>query len=62
MLPDIARENFEEHGLVDLIASGYEWICPKCDTFNTEIEITEKVTCPECGATWETGECHHAHK
>jgi len=25
--------------LVDLIASGYEWICPKCNAFNTEIEV-----------------------
>ena len=26
---------------VDVIASGYEWTCPKCEHFNTEIEYTE---------------------
>jgi hypothetical protein len=30
---------------VDLIASGYEWICPHCDKLNHEIEATETVMC-----------------
>lgn len=30
---------------VDLIASGYEWVCPHCDKLNREIEITQTVTC-----------------
>jgi hypothetical protein len=36
---------------VDLIASGYEWTCPKCDKLNHEIEFKygEKV---KCRATW----------
>jgi hypothetical protein len=37
---------------VDIIASGYEWICPKCDKLNLEIEITETVT---CRVTWKEG-------
>ena len=39
---------------VDLIASGYEWICPKCDCHNDEIEVLESVTCRECEAVWPT--------
>ena len=30
---------------VDMIASGYEWICPSCGKLNTEIEYMETVTC-----------------
>lgn len=30
---------------VDLIASGYEWICPECDFLNKEIEYNEQVKC-----------------
>jgi hypothetical protein len=50
----------EEAEKVDLIASGYEWICPKCDTENREIEVTEFVTCKECLCKFETGDHHHA--
>lgn len=46
---------------VELIASGYEWICPKCDNYQKEIEAKGQVTCTECQSTWETGEIHHAH-
>jgi len=28
---------------VDMIASGYEWICPGCECYNREIEITKQV-------------------
>ena len=45
---------------VDIIASGYEWICPGCETFNKEIEITETVQCKGCGAVFETNPPEHA--
>lgn len=45
---------------VTLIASGYEWICPKCDHLNHEIEANLTVTCRECGAEWETEPPEHA--
>lgn len=47
---------------VDLIASGYEWTCPKCDALNKEIEITETVKCSECGIEFEIGDVNHAYK
>jgi len=34
--------------LVDVIASGYEWICPKCDKLNREIEYKEFYVCQDC--------------
>lgn len=46
---------------VDIIASGYEWICPKCEKFNTEIEITEQVKCSDCGRVFETNPAEHAY-
>jgi DNA-directed RNA polymerase subunit RPC12/RpoP len=45
---------------VDLIASGYEWECPKCDQLNKEIEVTENVTCEECKSVFEVADYHHA--
>lgn len=46
---------------VDIIASGYEWICPECETFNQEIEITETVKCCSCKTTFETNPPEHAY-
>lgn len=45
---------------VDLIASGYEWVCPKCDTLRHEIEVTETVTCEDCHITYKVSDYHHA--
>ncbi len=30
---------------VDIVASGYEWVCPICETLNKEISCTEVVIC-----------------
>jgi len=49
-----------EEKTVTLIASGYEFICPHCETFNRVIETAEKVTCGECGHTFAVDECIHA--
>ena len=46
---------------VDVIASGYEWICPVCDYFNNEIEITGKVKCRGCKQTFKTNPAEHAY-
>ena len=51
-----------EHAVtVDLIASGYDWICPECDSENREIEMTQTITCPECDAIFWTGEYRDAY-
>lgn len=42
----IKRRKFPSRPLrVDMIASGYEWTCPRCEKLNTECEYTETVTC-----------------
>ena len=47
---------------VDMIASGYEWICPECETFHQVIEIpkVEEVTCKKCQEQFKIGEPFHA--
>lgn len=47
--------------VVDIIASGYEWVCPDCETFVREIGLTETVECPCCGAKFETAPSEHAY-
>lgn len=44
----------KEMETVDLIPSGYEWTCPKCDTLNEEIEEVKEVKCNECGKEFLT--------
>lgn len=46
---------------VDVIASGYEWWCPKCERLNKEIECTTKVTCG-CGWQFRTELPEHAYQ
>ena len=47
---------------VDIIASGYEWICPICGKINREIEYTEIVTCDrdKCRVSFKTNDPEHA--
>ena len=47
---------------VNIIASGYEWICPNCDFYNEIMEITEIVCCEGCHYKYKSGEAQHAHK
>ena len=51
-----------ENHTVDLIASGYEWICPDpdCDALNHEIEIKDVVTCKECDKEYSVNSVEHA--
>jgi len=46
---------------VDMIASGYEWICPVCDYKNKEIEIEIAVTCFHCHGSFEPDASHAYH-
>jgi uncharacterized protein (DUF983 family) len=47
---------------VDIIASGYDWTCPNCDDWQSTIEVTDTVTCQECGNTYPVNDHHHAYK
>ena len=51
----------ETENEVELIASGYEWICPNCEEFNKEIEITEFVTCDKCNQEYKVQDYYHAY-
>lgn len=45
---------------VDVIASGYEWICPVCNQFNKEIEYLQYYTCSNCSKGFPTNCPEHA--
>lgn len=45
---------------IDIIASGYEWICPDCGAFNKETGVHEIVECSGCGKEFETNPPEHA--
>lgn len=45
---------------VNIIASGYEWDCPKCETGNTEISHAAIVRCEKCGEIYYTDDPDHA--
>lgn len=47
--------------VVDLIASGYEWHCPNCKEFNTEIEIENELECAKCKHKFSVGTIDHAY-
>jgi hypothetical protein len=53
---------YETGKSVDMIAIGYEWICPNCEEYNKEIKITEKVSCTSCNEVCKTNPPEHAHK
>jgi len=47
---------------VELIASGYEWTCPRCGDFQREIEAKAKVTCGKCNTEFATDAPEHAYE
>jgi len=53
-----------DDGSVDIIASGYEWMCPNCEAFNriAEIPSDEKVECDACHKAFPMSDYHHAQK
>lgn len=56
-----AQQDVDQMESVDLIASGYEWICPNCNHLNHEIEVTDVVKCGECGNCYATDAPEHAY-
>lgn len=52
----------DELECIDLIASGYEWECPNCETLNKEIEVTKRVTCARCKSVFVTNSPEHAYE
>lgn len=56
-------EHQEQLETVDIIASGYEWICPRDNTFHaiTEYPKTGMVQCESCGETFCTDIPEHAY-
>jgi len=62
MVSDIDKcHSASNTGVVDLIASGYEWNCPKCDKLNTECEVYSVVRCVKCNTKYDVGETSHAY-
>ncbi len=55
----IDKKKMQEE-IVDIIASGYEWICPNCDKLNRTIEYLLVVTCNECYCSYQTDLPEHA--
>ena len=47
---------------VDVVASGYEWVCPFCDLLNKDIEHKTEVTCQSCLVTYEAEPPNHAYE
>lgn len=45
---------------VSIIASGYEWTCPKCEYDNNVMSHTETVVCMGCGEMYYTDDPDHA--
>jgi ferredoxin-thioredoxin reductase catalytic subunit len=46
---------------IDVIASGYEWVCPKCRCMNYEIAYEKTVTCPCSTEEYDTFEPEHCY-
>jgi len=51
----------DESEYAELIASGYEWICPACDHFHNEDAHKDVVTCSKCGTVYQTEPPEHAY-
>ena len=45
---------------VDIIASGYEFICPKCEAYNKIIQTATEVECGSCLKAFSVSEIEHA--
>jgi hypothetical protein len=57
-------EPTQEPESVDIIASGYEWNCPKdeCGALNHEVEVKDWVVCLSCGRGFTTNPPNHAEE
>ncbi len=54
------RRRPEELEGVEIIASGYEWICPYCEQFHRILETTEEVKCQRCHRRYKVTDIHDA--
>jgi len=63
VLDDAGRAVFDSGTLpvVGITASGYEWVCPKCDEINKEIECCPTFICKGCGQKVATDAPEHAY-
>ncbi len=59
ILQDDGGNNISEQ--VDVIASGYEWVCPACSKLNNEIEVKQTVICRDCKRAFSTRPPEHAY-
>lgn len=58
---EATEEELQETQLVDVIASGYEWTCPACETYNTMSGHQLHVECKNCGEGFETNPPEHCY-
>ena len=49
-----------EREKVDIIAAGYEWLCPKCEHLNKDPEIYSEICCQSCEELFDVGSIEHA--
>jgi hypothetical protein len=44
----------EKEPAVELVATGYEWTCPECESLNRILGFIPHVTCANCSSDFET--------
>lgn len=57
------RREYDTLDQVEIVASGYEFECPKCSTYNTLVEIPidgRAVECRKCKTRFSVSEADHA--
>lgn len=60
----VSKDRYEALTRIDLIASGYEFECPECLTYNTLTAIPKygtAVECHYCHEQFQVDESNHAH-
>jgi len=61
-IPEFLKDHDEvEDEHIEVIASGYEWECPHCETLNKDIEILEVMKCSHCHRNFTVDEFYHAY-
>lgn len=55
-----AYESINRSDPVDIIARGYEWMCPYCSDLNVEYEYREFFFCSKCGKKVDMNNPEHA--
>jgi len=53
-------ERVDDSMVIDLIVSGYDWICPKCGATGELLIAVEKMNCTNCGLGLKIGRLVHA--